>query len=258
MRIVLTNDDGIHAPGLAALYRAVSELGELRVVAPFEPRSAVSHAVTFHKSMVVQRCRIDSDAGGVLFEGHAVSGHPADCVKIGLHNLVPKPVDLVISGINAGANIGVNVIYSGTVAAAREAAIQGVAAIAVSLHIGDPAKTRWDLAAKHARLAIERIIAMKPRPGALINVNIPILDGGDAPAGWRVVPMATNAPMDDYVPDAEQEGLSTQRAATGLRFHGEHAGSDVDMIFKRFVTITPLEVDQTNNDELAHWRAIER
>src|SRR5262245_1049709 len=118
MRILLTNDDGIFAPGIAALYEAARELGEVHVIAPSEVQSATSHGVTFNRPLKTRIHRATCSQGKHLFEGISVDGRPADCVKLALANLIKEPVDLVLSGINEGANIGINVIYSGTVAAA--------------------------------------------------------------------------------------------------------------------------------------------
>ena len=118
MKILLTNDDGIYAPGLAALYHELKHLGEVQVVAPESEQSAVGHAITLMTPLRVKEVSLNC---GV--EGFAVSGFPADCVKIAIAELLPSPPDLVVSGINLGPNVGINVLYSGTVSAATEAGI---------------------------------------------------------------------------------------------------------------------------------------
>jgi 5'-nucleotidase len=149
MRILHTNDDGISAIGLAAIHEATATLGDRLVVAPASGQSAESHGITFHRPLMVKTAALDF--GG---EGIAVEGTPADCVKLTLralwterHGTGTRP-DLVISGMNHGANVGVNVIYSGTVAAAVEAAFLGVPAIAVSLMLGDRTRIAWRRAAR--------------------------------------------------------------------------------------------------------------
>ena len=149
MRILLTNDDGITAPGLAAMYRSLSRLGQVHVVAPMDGQSAIGHAVTIYQPIVTRKQTVVTEFGD-QFEGVAVEGRPADCVKLAINYLLDEPVDLVVSGMNEGVNMGINVLYSGTVAAAREGAIQGVRSIAVSLFIGDRKQTRWLDAADHA------------------------------------------------------------------------------------------------------------
>ncbi|MBW1778504.1 MAG: 5'/3'-nucleotidase SurE, partial [Deltaproteobacteria bacterium] len=141
MRILLTNDDGIHAEGLHALYRRFSREHEVLVVAPDRERSAVGHSITLHKPL---RCDPVTLEAGVC--GYAVNGTPADCVKLAVLELMVPPPDLVLSGINPGANIGFNVNYSGTVCAAREAGYYSIPAIAVSM-TGDGAPYVDDAAA---------------------------------------------------------------------------------------------------------------
>src|ERR1051326_1329541 len=126
MLILLTNDDGIHAPGLVALYHELTSLGEVHVIAPENVQSAAGHGITLAAPLITNRVTIEG-----AFTGVAVDGRPADCVKLAVGQLLPRAPDLVVSGINAGANVGVNVIYSGTVAAAIEAAFLGLPSIAV-------------------------------------------------------------------------------------------------------------------------------
>ena len=165
MRILLTNDDGIHAPGLCALHRALRGRHQLAVVAPEGERSAVGHAITLTDPLRVRRVA----AGGFL--GWAVNGTPADCVKLGLAELAPWPVDLVVSGINQGANVGINLIYSGTVSAATEAVLLGRAGIACSLD----ALSRPDfcLAAHLMAEMVEELAGLSTALGRAINVNFP-------------------------------------------------------------------------------------
>ncbi len=168
MKILLTNDDGIHAPGLAALVKAVSDLGEITVVAPQAEMSAVGHAITLTDPLKVK----EYNKNGHFF-GYAVDGTPADCVKIGLWTLKkdqPKP-DLLISGINLGANTGINTIYSGTLSAATEGAILGIPSFAISLATFQ--NPDFSVAAEFARYLAPVLIKKKLPPGVYLNVNIP-------------------------------------------------------------------------------------
>ena len=235
MQILLTNDDGIDAPGLAALHRAVQGLGEVHVVAPAVVQSATSHAVTFHRPLTVRRQGL----------GLAVDGRPADCVKLGLHALVDGPVDLVISGMNSGANVGINVLYSGTVGAAREASFSGVPAIAVSLHIGDWQHDHWDRAAGHARDAIDALLEAGVEGGTVMNVNVPILDGGREPAGMRVAPAALTRMVVEYEVAEDAAGDTTYRVNNPMTFDGHDDGTDVAALFAGYITLTPLHFDTT-------------
>jgi 5'-nucleotidase len=247
MRILLTNDDGITAPGMLALYRAACQLGEVHVVAPAGVCSAKSHSITLFEHMHV------APYANEHFTGLAVAGMPADCVKLGCNGLINGPVDLVISGINAGANIGVNVLYSGTVAAAREAVIQGVPAIAISLHLGSRDRTRWDIATQHATDILKRVVQQGVTPGHLLNINLPIFDDEDTIAGTRVCPLSDSAMLDQYACTPGDDGSSRYCVDYGMRFRQQHENSDVHLIFDRYITITPLMVYQTHNEHLAHW-----
>ena len=163
MRLILTNDDGIDAPGLAALIRAVSGLGELRVVAPSGPQSGCGHAVTTH-------CAVETyhrDDGAI-----AVSGSPADCVRLALHHLATGS-DWVISGINAGGNLGADLYISGTVAAAREATLHGVPSVAISQYIAKGRSVDWQATSDLAARVLRDIMARPSVPGSFWNVNLP-------------------------------------------------------------------------------------
>src|SRR5215213_6923366 len=128
MLILLTNDDGIMAPGIVAMYRELTQLGDVTVVAPETVQSATGHGITLTAPLLTSKVIVENG-----FTGTAVDGRPADCVKLAVNQLLPRLPDLVVSGINSGANVGINVIYSGTVAAAIEAAFLGLPSIAVSL-----------------------------------------------------------------------------------------------------------------------------
>src|SRR5665213_1653480 len=154
MLILLTNDDGIRHPGLVAMYRELIALGEVFVVAPETVQSATGHGITLATPLLTDRVTVDD-----TFTGTAVDGRPADCVKLAVAQLLPRPPDLVISGINSGANVGINVIYSGTVAAAIEAAFLGLPAIAVSLYLRHDRPTDYARTAGFALQTIQKILA---------------------------------------------------------------------------------------------------
>lgn len=255
MRILITNDDGITAPGIMALYEAALGLGDLHVVAPADVQSATSHGITFHRPVATRKHVVKKGDGTHGFDGIAVEGKPADCTKLAMFELVPKPIDLVLSGINAGANIGINVIYSGTVAAAMEAAFMGIPSIALSLHLGKNFNdTRWDHAAKVARRVIDKILEGPLERHTMLNVNIPILDDGQEPVGTRVVPISTSAILDQYVGSDHDSGDRVFSSGHGLLFHHTPPDSDVDFLFRKYVTITPLHFDLTQYKLLTHWQ----
>ncbi|MHC4215251.1 MAG: 5'/3'-nucleotidase SurE, partial [Planctomycetota bacterium] len=128
MRILLTNDDGIFAPGLAAIYNELVKLGDVTVVAPAQSHSGMSHSITFHAPLACSKVDVKGQ-----FSGYRVQGSPADCVKLAAMQIIEEPIDLVVAGINDGANIGINVYYSGTVAAAMEGQFLSIPSVAMSL-----------------------------------------------------------------------------------------------------------------------------
>src|SRR2546421_783520 len=165
MRILLTNDDGIYAPGLRARRKELQKRGEVTVVAPATEQSAVGHSITLLTPLLVQDVLDENNQS----MGWAVEGRPADCVKLALLELLPEPPDLVVSGLNAGSNAGINVLYSGTVAAAIEAAFFHRTSIAVSLEYTKPKPLDFPRAAELARRVIEQILAQQPPTGTLFN-----------------------------------------------------------------------------------------
>src|SRR3954466_1213881 len=165
--ILLTNDDGITAPGLVAMYRKLTDMGEVQVVAPETVQSATGHGITLSQPLLTSKVEVEN-----AFTGTAVAGSPADCVKLAISQILPRRPDLVISGINSGANVGINVIYSGTVAAAIEAAFLGLPAIAISLYLRKEVDTNYKVAAKRAMDVIEQILAAGLKGGEVINVNL--------------------------------------------------------------------------------------
>jgi 5'-nucleotidase len=275
VRLLLTNDDGIRAPGLAALYDALTEPrygGPLldpspgavsrapralcHIIAPLTVQSATGHGVTFKEPLMVST---EAVRPGVT--GQAVDGRPADCVKLAISSLWPEKFgegsrpDLVVSGMNAGANVGINVIYSGTIAAAIEAAFLGVPSIAVSLHMGK-GPPRFDIAAGYARRVIDRLIASGlPAPHEVLSVNIPITESDGPMPPVRVCPMNTHGLVDQY-----QRRLSPAGdpyywpAGHGLDFYATEPGSDVDALMARSITVTPLAYDLTAHAAIGKWR----
>jgi 5'-nucleotidase len=257
MRVLLTNDDGIHAEGIVALHEAIADLGETVVVAPATVQSAAGHGVTFHQPLMCRRVRVNE-----RMRGYAIEGRPADCTKVALRSLWPdlfgegaRP-DVTISGMNIGANVGINVIYSGTVAAAVESAFLGVPAIAVSLHIGDPAKTCFGRAAWIARQAIDRVLAEPLEPHTVVNINVPRTEREDAPMPpLRVVPMNTAPGVDHYEKRTSPGGqIYFWPAGNGMDFAHTAAGTDVELLWSPAVTVTPLSFDLTDHARMQRWR----
>src|SRR5258708_7271191 len=158
MHILLTNDDGVYAPGLRALRGELKKLGHVTVVAPAGEQSAVGHSITLLTPLLVQEVLDEQNQP----MGWAVEGRPADCVKLALMELLPEPPDLIVSGLNAGSNAGITVLYSGTVAAAVEGAFFQRTSIAVSLEYSKLKPLDFTRAAQVARRVIEQILAQQP------------------------------------------------------------------------------------------------
>lgn len=258
MRILLCNDDGIHAPGILSLYHALQGLGEILIVAPLTVQSATGHGITFRQPLMTQTLEPEPGVSGI-----AVDGRPADCVKLALSSLWPQRFgpgarpDLVISGMNMGANVGIHVLYSGTVAAALEAAFLGVPAIAVSLHHGD-SRPRYDVAARHARVHIDAILkgaGGRLQPHECLNLNLPITAAEGPPPPLRLCPMNVHGMVDAFdartAPSGEQYYWA---AGTPMAFHATEPGSDVDELMKRHATLTPLRYDLTDAPGMARWQ----
>src|SRR5437868_1185257 len=193
MLILLTNDDGIRHPGLVAMYRELTALGEVHVVAPETVQSATGHGVTLSTPLLTDRVTVEE-----TFTGIAVDGRPADCVKLAAAKLLPRAPDLVVSGINAGANVGINVLYSGTVAAAIEAAFLGLPAVALSLYLRSEIPADYTRAAALSRRVIEQVLEGGLRAGQVVSVNLPPLRPNEQPTGVRVVRQCARPWPDTY------------------------------------------------------------
>jgi 5'-nucleotidase len=251
VRILLTNDDGIYAPGLRALRTELLKLGEVLVVAPATEQSAVGHSITLLTPLLVQE--VQDEKGGLL--GWAVEGRPADCVKLALLELLPERPDVVISGLNAGSNAGINVLYSGTVAAAIEGAFFGHTSIAVSLEYTKP-KLDFPKAAGLARQVVEQILARRPEAGTLLNVNIPSLDKGPI-RGIRTMPQNVAQYLEKYDRRVDPRGRVYFWTSPGLSCPEPHPDTDVTALAEGYITVTPLQFNLTHRarlEQMSSWQ----
>jgi 5'-nucleotidase len=249
MRILLTNDDGIYAPGLRALRRELLPLGEVTVVAPATEQSAAGHSVTLLTPLLVTEVFEDQ-----TFLGWAVEGRPADCVKLALLELLPDMPDVIISGMNAGSNAGINVLYSGTVAAAIEGAFFRKTSIALSLDYTKARPLDFAKAASIGRVMIEQILAMPPAPGSLFNVNIPALEMGPV-QGVRVVQQGTAAYTEAFDRRIDPRGRTYFWTGKDFICPNPHPDTDVEALAQRYVTITPLQFDLTHHAMLQQMQS---
>ena len=236
MRILLTNDDGIFAPGLAALYKRLVAIGNVTVVAPTEGWSGASHSITFAEPLACMKVSIEG-----LFTGFGVHGSPADCVKLAAMELHRGPIDLVVAGINHGANVGINVYYSGTVAAAMEAAFLRIPSVALSVAAEE--HTDFERAAEHGIAVLKRLLPLQA--GDVMNVNVPLLSAGK-PRGVRVVPQATSG--------FHETGEFVFRLAGGAP-RAEKEPADTTTLADGYITVTPLKPDMTDHKKALALKA---
>jgi 5'-nucleotidase len=247
--ILLTNDDGIYAPGLQGLEVELRKLGDVIVVAPATEQSGVGHSITFLQPLVAKQV-FDGDR----LRGWAVEGSPADSVKLGIFEFCPRRPDVVVSGLNGGLNAGINVLYSGTVAAAIEGAFFGITSIACSLEFNEHANYRR--AAQIARGIIQQVLAQKGPEPQLYNLNIPTV-ACEQHAEVRVVPMGVSRYGEQFIKRTDPRGRSYYWATNEPPPRPEGHETDLTAITKGFVTLTPLQYNMTKEPVLAEmeqWR----
>ncbi len=243
MRILLTNDDGVFAPGLAALEQQLRHLGEVFVVAPATEQSGVGHSITFLSPLTCKSIRRDG-----RHWAWAVEGSPADCVKLAIAELFKEnPVDLVVSGINNGLNAGINVLYSGTVAAAIEGAFFGVTSVAVSLEYDPDAD--FTAAAVIARDVVGGIVKRPEAKGGLFNLNIPSA-ATLSPPHLSIVPMGLAQYGRQYEKRQDPGGRDYYWALWTEPDKPAAENSDVTELRKGNVTLTPLHFNLCEEEML--------
>ncbi len=246
IRFLLTNDDGIYARGLSALYQELSKDAECLVVAPEIEQSAVGHAITIARPLMVRKDRKNGN-----FLGYAVAGTPADCVKIGICELAGGPVDLVVSGINRGANVGINVLYSGTVSAATEAAIQGVPSMAISLDTREEAD--FTAAARFAR-KMAAFLLENPLPNVALNVNVPAVPESEI-RGVVVAKQGRARLMESFDKRVDpRENIYYWLAGEAELPSQGHDDTDAGALKRGMITVTPIHYDLTRHDLLEGLR----
>lgn len=243
MLILLTNDDGIYAPGLAAMEKELRQIGDVVVVAPATEQSGVGHSITFLTPLIAKQVY-----DGERLRGWAVDGSPADSVKLGIFEFCPRRPDLVVSGINGGLNAGINVLYSGTVAAAIEGAFFGITSIACSLEYDE--HPNFDQAARLARGIIEQILQQKGPEPQLYNLNIPTV-AIENPRGVAVVPMGVSRYGEHFIKGTDPKGRTYYWATNDPPPRPEGHPTDLTALSQGFITLTPLWYNMTRLATLA-------
>lgn len=241
MRILLSNDDGVMAPGIRALANALREVGEVFVVAPDGERSATSHSITVHDPI-----RVDVVDIGEGITAYKCGGTPVDCVKLGLEGLAID-ADVVISGINAGYNLGTDVLYSGTVGAAVEGYLHGVASFAMSFE-GKRAED-MEIVAKEAVKVLRRFYPIASKEKMLINVNFPPLRE-DGYQGIRIAPLGRRDYANTFVKRQDPTGRTYYwMGGTPIEEKGND-NTDTTAVRDGYISVTPLQIDFTNHSAL--------
>ncbi|MBN1871217.1 MAG: 5'/3'-nucleotidase SurE [Candidatus Omnitrophica bacterium] len=248
MDILLTNDDGIYSQGLYAIYKSLRGIANIHVVAPEAEQSAVAHAITMSDPLRVKRIKLKDGCFG-----YAVSGTPADCVKIAVRSILRKRPDLVVSGINLGPNTGFSVLYSGTVSGATEGAILGIPSFAVSLGTFENPDFRF--AAVFAR-KLANVISGKRLPrGTFLNVNVPACHSSQI-RGIKFTEQGLTPILERYDRRVDpRKHVYYWLTGEVIKLQGA-LNSDIMALKKRYISITPLHCDMTDHrflDPLKKW-----
>lgn len=262
MNILISNDDGIQSPGIIELARALGELGKVTVVAPHRERSTAGHCLTLHKPLRIFEVKPNF---------FAVTGTPADCIYVGVHHILKSPPDLVVSGINRGANLASDIYYSGTVAAAREGTLFGINSIAVSLcifrnrnqkshefeaeaNLSDPRPPHWETASHLTKQIISKL-----GPSAtpqLININVPDLPL-ESVRGIRVGHMGLRHYDKKIVESTDPRGKRYYWIGGGYKDFERINGSDCMDVDEGYASVVPIKIDSTDYDSLNYFKYLE-
>ncbi|MEQ8323504.1 MAG: 5'/3'-nucleotidase SurE [Vicingaceae bacterium] len=248
--ILVTNDDGFSAPGIRALVEAVKNLGEIVVVAPDSPQSGMGHAITVSATIHLNTMEIDG------IRGYKCSGTPVDCVKIAVNKILDRKPDLIVSGINHGSNSSINVIYSGTMSAAVEGAIENIPAIGFSL-CSHSIDADFKAAIEVAREITEKTLVTGMPSNSCLNVNIPNVGSGLI-EGIKVCRQARAVWEEEFDERVDPQGR-TYYWLTG-KFINHDRGEDTDewALKNNFVSVVPVECDFTDYASIDHFKTLER
>jgi 5'-nucleotidase len=238
VKILISNDDGIDSPGIEALANELKKIGEITVIAPRTEQSAVGHAITMKFPL-----RITEHFKNGEFFGYAIDGTPADCVKIGIRNILETPPDIVISGINNGSNAAINIIYSGTVSAAREAAIMDIPSIAVSVTSHDT--NDFSYAATIAKELALMVVEKGLLKGTLLNVNIPNLPKEEI-CGISLTQQGKSKWDDIYEERTDPYGKKYYWLTGSMVDTDKDIDTDQFALKKNYISVTPIHFDLTD------------
>ncbi len=244
MRILLTNDDGVHADGLVVLEQIARALtDDVWIVAPLADQSGSSHSITLQKPLRINSVKHQKKV-------FSVTGTPADCVLVGVHHLMEnhRP-DLILSGVNSGGNSAEDILYSGTVAAAMEGTLLGVPSIALSQVISSPNPVKWEAAAYHAASVIQKILSMGIPEKILVNVNFPSVDAHEV-KGVRTTRIGNRKILDHLVACTDPRGKPYYWLGSSEERYEDSGppepGTDLEAIINGYISVTPLCLDSTH------------
>lgn len=239
MNILLTNDDGINAEGIRALVRELSTLGDLYVVAPDRERSGTGHSITVFEPILTQQLEINGAKSAWI-----VKGTPVDCVKLALGKLLREKIDLLVSGINHGPNLGTDVLYSGTVSAAAEGVIMGVPSVAISLN-SYQGEMDFSFSARFTRNFIKTVTRRGIGRNTMVNINIPSLPPQEI-KGMRITRLGVRNYDNLFQERRDPRGNKYYWLGGGVRKEDQERESDVLALEENFISITPLHLDLTD------------
>ena len=245
--IFITNDDGVYSKGIFALQQAIAKLGKTVVVAPETEKSAVGHAITLSDPIRIREIKRENG-----FSGFAVDGTPADCVKLGVKALLSKSPDVIVSGINRGANVGMSILYSGTVSAATEGVILGIPSMAVSLDEWvDPDYT---YAAKIAKLFTTHVLDYGLPEGAALNINVPGVPEKEI-KGIRLTKQGKSFYEEEFERRIDPKQRTYYWMAGKLAGLGDNPTLDDMAIRENYVSVTPLRYNLTDEQSVNHLKS---
>ncbi|MDF2530186.1 MAG: stationary phase survival protein SurE [Gammaproteobacteria bacterium] len=246
MHILVTNDDGIFAPGIMVLAKALAEFCKVTVIAPDQNRSGVSSAISLETPLRVQATPTEG--------WYQLNGTPADCVKLALSGFMNEEPDMVVSGINAGANLGDDVIYSGTVGGAIEGRFLGLPSIAVSC-IGHHGKMYYESSAKVACDLVKKLMHSPIDPGIILNVNVPNVPMEEI-KGMKVTRQGERHFSEPLMPTEDGRGRRIYWLGESGKVKDDSEGTDFHAVFNNFVSVTPMQIDLTHYKRISatqHW-----
>lgn len=249
MNILITNDDGIDAIGMIELAKAMTKVGNVYVVAPDSQKSATGHAITVHNPIISKERYIRED-----IKAYAISGTPADCVKVGIEGILKDiEIDIIVSGINNGSNLGTDVIYSGTVSAAIEGFVQNKPSIAVSYNEFDVDEETYRKAAKYIVEIVDNIKdKMDIFKEGILNINIP----NEIIKGYKITTLGERKYENGIEERISPRGEKYYWIAGTIKELNQREDSDITAIKEGYISITPVNIDMTNFKEIERLKSI--